>query len=91
MHHGCEINFLFMIKMKMIAKYPCRADGRSENPEGWGWGNPRSFEEEGFALIYDKIWWGNCIHMLSSPGGPALITLSIPFIIFFDALKMAPN
>ena len=76
----------------MIAKYPCKADGRSENPEGWGgvMGNPRSYEE-GFALIFAKIWWGNCPHMLSGPGGPALITLSIPFIIFYDALKMAPN
>ena len=73
----------------MIAKYPCRAVGTSENPEGWGWGNPRSFEEKGFALIFAKIW--NCPHMLSRPGGPSLITLSIPFIIFYDALKMAPN
>ena len=40
-----------------------RAVGRSENPEGKGWGvssNPRFFEEEGFFSIPAKIWWGDC-------------------------------
>ena len=74
MHHGCEINFLFMIKMKMIAKYPCRAVGKSENPKGWG--VIQGLLKRKVLLIFLPKSGGAIAPMLFGPDGPVLITLS---------------
>ena len=73
MHHGCEINFLFMIKMKMIAKYPCRTVGRSECPERLR-GNLRSLKKFCSYSCQNLVGWLPI--MVSSSDGPVLITLS---------------